>query len=241
MDNRYDTSRFERCCGELGIRLGKKQLQDFLTYYEYLTEQNQVMNLTSITEFEEVVLKHFLDSLSIVKEIDLEACGTMIDVGTGAGFPGIPLKIVFPHLKVTLLDSLNKRVRFLNTLIEKLGYADVEAIHGRAEEYARNKAYRETFDLAVSRAVANLSSLSEYCLPFVKVGGKFVSYKSAEADEELAGAQRAVRILGGGTPEKVTFCLPESEIGRSLIVIEKKKGTPEKYPRRAGVPTKEPL
>ena len=226
---------------KIGLKLNEQQMEQFLIYYEYLIEKNEVMNLTAITEYEEVVLKHFVHSVSLIKVIDLEKVNTLIDVGTGAGFPGIPLKIVFPHLKVVLLDSLNKRILFLNELIDKLRFENITAIHARAEDAARKKEYREQFDLCVSRAVANLSSLSEYCLPFVKKDGYFISYKSTNIDIEIEGAKKAFYLLGGKLKEKKTFLLPDSEIGRALIVIKKERGTPLKYPRKAGMPSKEPL
>jgi 16S rRNA (guanine527-N7)-methyltransferase len=225
----------------LGINLSDRQVEDFMVYYEYLIEQNKVLNLTGITEFEEVMVKHFVDSLSIVKAVDIEKCNTLIDVGTGAGFPGLPLKIAYPHLQVVLLDSLNKRINFLNTVIDKIHIDGITSIHGRAEDIARMPEYREKFDLAVSRAVANLSSLSEYCLPFVKVNGCFISYKSKEVEEELKGAERAISILGGKIEKKEEFMLPDSDIGRSLVVIRKMKHISGKYPRKAGMPSKEPL
>lgn len=228
-------------CEELGITLNDRQIQDFMAYYEYLTEQNKLLNLTSITEFEEVMVKHFTDSLSIVKAVDMKQCKTLIDVGTGAGFPGLPLKIAYPHLQVVLLDSLNKRVNFLNTLIDKIQYKNIEAIHGRAEDMAKNSLYREKFDIAVSRAVANLASLSEYCIPFVKVNGWFISYKSTNIDEEIKSAEHAITVLGGKLKEKKDFLLPDSDIGRSLVMIHKEKHTSGKYPRKAGLPSKEPL
>lgn len=241
--SRYEeiTDGFIEKCRQLGIKLNDRQVQDFLTFYECLIEQNKVMNLTAITEFEEVLEKHFVDSLSIVEGVDMQAVESTIDVGTGAGFPGLPLKIAFPHLKVVLLDSLNKRVNFLNQLISRLQYTGITAVHGRAEDLARNKEHREAYDLCVSRAVANLSSLSEYCLPFVRTGGRFVSYKSVEIEEELDNARSAVHILGGKLIEKKDFLLPGSDLPRSLVIIQKVRNTPSKYPRKAGLPTKEPL
>ena len=165
----------------------------------------------------------------------------MMDVGTGAGFPGVPLKIAFPHLEACLLDSLKKRVNFLEETFDLLKLTDITAVHGRAEEYAKNKAYRESFDLCVSRAVSNLATLSEYCLPYVKVGGSFISYKSGTVQEEAEQAEKAVKILGGKIRDVVYFSLPDSEIQRSLVVIEKVKSTSGKYPRKAGTPLKEPL
>lgn len=226
---------------ELSIVLNDKQIQQFEQYYNILVEWNKVMNLTAITEYEEVVEKHFLDSLTIVYAINMEKIETLIDVGTGAGFPGIPLKIAFPHLKVTLLDSLNKRIKFLNEVIDLLELDDIKAIHGRAEDYAKQAEYREQYDICVSRAVANLATLSEYCLPYVKVDGLFVPYKSGEIDEELKSSEKAVSILGGKVEEVVKFQLPGTDIGRSFVKIHKIKETKKKYPRKAGMPTKEPL
>ncbi len=232
---------FENKLNKLGITLTDKQKQQFDKFYELLVEWNKVMNLTGITEYEEVNEKHFVDSLSIVKAIDMESVESVIDVGTGAGFPGIPLKIAFPHLKVVLLDSLNKRINFLNEVIAELGLTDIKTIHGRAEDYAKQTEYREKFDLCVSRAVANLSTLSEYCLPYVSVDGMFVPYKSGEIDEELENSKKAVKILGGKTENVVKFQLPGTEIGRSFVKIRKIANTNKKYPRKAGLPAKEPL
>lgn len=225
----------------LGIELNDEQITQFNKYYEILVEWNKVMNLTGITEYDEVVEKHFVDSLSIVKALDVYKCETVIDIGTGAGFPGIPLKIAFPHLKITLLDSLNKRIKFLNTVIEELGLEDIETIHGRAEDFAKQIDYREQYNLCVSRAVANLSTLSEYCLPYVKVNGMFVPYKSGEIDKELNNAEKAVSILGGKLVDTIKFQLPGTDIGRSFVKIKKIKNTAKKYPRKAGLPSKEPL
>lgn len=239
--NRYDTGELSKGLQEYGIVLHDKQMGQFLTYYELLVEWNSFMNLTGITEYTEVVRKHFTDSLSLAGYIDLCKVHTVIDVGTGAGFPGIPLKIAFPHLKMTLLDSLKKRIGFLNHVIEVLELSEIDTVHGRAEDYARPDQLRESFDVCVSRAVANLSTLSEYCLPFVKTGGMFVSYKSEKVSEELEDAMGAIQLLGGGAGIKNDFILAGSDFHRSLILIQKQKKTPLKFPRKAGLPSKEPL
>lgn len=230
----------EKFCN-LDIQLSDIQISQFIEYYEILISWNKVMNLTGITEYEEVVEKHFIDSLTIVNKMKLSDVNSVIDIGTGAGFPGIPLKIVYPHLKVTLLDSLNKRIKFLNEVIEKLELQCIETIHGRAEDFAKQNTYREQYDLCVSRAVANLSTLSEYCLPYVKVGGCFIPYKSGDVDQEIVDSKNAINILGGKVKEIYKFELPETDIKRSLIVIDKVKTTANKYPRKAGMPSKEPL
>ena len=217
------------------------QQEQFDTYYRILVEWNKVMNLTGITEYDEVNEKHFLDSLMIVKSFDMSKVFSIIDIGTGAGFPGIPLKIVFPEIQVVLLDSLNKRIRFLDEVIQQLGLEKIETIHGRAEDFAKKTQYREKFDFCVSRAVANLAILSEYCLPYVKIGGYFVSYKSEDIDKEVEQAENSVQILGGTVEEVKKFKLPGTEIGRSIIKIKKIKPTAKKYPRKAGLPAKEPL
>ena len=237
----YDLTILEEGCRELGITLDEIQKKQFTDFYEYLVEKNKVMNLTGITEFQEVLVKHFLDSLACVKAVDMSRIKRIMDIGTGAGFPGVPLKIAFPHLETCLLDSLKKRVNFLEETFQMLKLENITAIHGRAEEYAKNKQYRETYDLCVSRAVSNLATLSEYCLPYVKTGGYFISYKSGTVQEEVEQAQKAVKILGGKIQDVVYFQLPDSEIQRSLVVIEKIKATPGRYPRKAGTPLKEPL
>lgn len=235
----YNTTKFFDRLNELGITLSDNQIHQFLKYYELLIEKNKVMNLTAITEFDEVIEKHFLDSLQIAQYIDLNKEVSIIDVGTGAGFPGLPLKIVFPEIEVVLLDSLNKRINFLNEVIDELGLKKITALHGRAEDYGKNKEYREQFDYCVSRAVANMSSLSEYCLPFVKVGGSFIPYKSGNIDEELENAKRAVFLLGGKIEKVERFALSDAQ--RSFVFIKKEQNTAKKYPRKAGLPTKEPL
>lgn len=237
----YNTDIFKKDLALLGVSLSEEQLGQFIRYYELLAEWNGRVNLTAITEYNDVLKKHFVDSLSLVKAIDLNGFRTLIDVGTGAGFPGLALKIAFPYLRVTLLDSLNKRIEFLNAVIRELGITGAETVHGRAEDYARPGKLRETFDLCVSRAVANLSSLCEYCLPFVKQQGLFIAYKSGNVSQEIAGAEKAIQLLGGRRKERIEFVLPDSDMGRSLLVIEKERTTPVKYPRKAGLPGREPL
>lgn len=236
---KYDFTKFRNSMNSIGIELTDSQLNAFETYYDMLIDRNKVMNLTAITEFDEVMDKHFLDSVYLFRSIEFEADYKLIDIGTGAGFPGIPLKIVFPELKITLLDSLNKRVGFLNDVIDELNLNDIEAIHGRAEDIARDKAYRTSYDIAVSRAVANLSTLSEYCLPFVKIGGKFVSYKSGDCADEVDNAKAAIHLLGGKINKIDEFSY--SNNSRSFIVIDKVMNTSNKYPRKAGLPSKKPL
>lgn len=238
---KYDLSKLKAGIDVLGITLNDQQISQFVQYYELLVEWNGFMNLTAITEFDEVCTKHFIDSISLCKVIDCHKEYSVIDVGTGAGFPGVPLKIVFPSLKITLLDSLGKRVKFLNEVIEKLGLENIKAIHGRAEDFAKPDLLREKFDICVSRAVANLSTLSEYCLPYVKVDGFFVSYKSEKITEEMKAADHAIAILGGEIYEQKEFTLPFTNIYRNLFVIKKVMNTPKKYPRKAGLPSKQPL
>lgn len=245
------TESFFARAKSMNIELNHNMLEQFQTYYNMLVDWNTRMNLTAITEYEDVLLKHFIDSISLihfkeafsdqenVPDLQQELC--LIDVGTGAGFPGIPLKIVYPNLKITLLDSLDKRVRFLNEVIDALGLKDIEAVHGRAEDFAAMPEYREQFDFAVSRAVANLSTLSEYCLPFVKKGGFFVPYKTETLEEELSAAKNAIFLLGGKYIGTSNYVLPDSDIKRSLCIIEKRENTSKKYPRKAGLPSKKPL
>ena len=235
------TDRFLKSLEKLNIHLNEKQVYQFMKYYEMLIETNKVMNLTAITDFDEVIDKHFVDSLALIQAMDLNKELKVIDVGTGAGFPGIPLKIAFPELDILLLDSLNKRIHFLDQVISELGLENIQTIHGRAEDFGKNPLYREKFDLCVSRAVANLSTLSEYCVPFVKVDGYFISYKSGKVQEELDASRHAVDILGGKVEKCLNYALADTDMERSLVVIHKLKPTKKAYPRKAGKPSKEPL
>lgn len=224
-----------------GIDLNDFQLNQFRRYYEMLVEKNKVMNLTAITERAEVIDKHFVDSLALVKTgVDLTD-QKILDLGTGAGFPGIPLKIAFPNLRITLLDSLNKRVRFLNEVIDVLELKDINAIHGRAEDFAKQKEYREQFDYVVSRAVANLSVLSEYCVPYVREKGYFLPYKSGNIKEELDQSKKAIQVFGGLVEDIVSFEIPDTGLSRTILKIRKEKLTPKRFPRKAGLPAKEPI
>lgn len=235
----YNTEKFRQGLVNLKLELTEKQIEQFLKYYEMLIEKNKVMNLTAITEYDEVIEKHFLDSISLCQVYDLSKQVKILDMGTGAGFPGIPLKIAFPEVEITLADSLNKRIKFLDEVVVELGLEKVTTVHARAEELARNKEHRENYDLVVSRAVANLSTLGEYCIPFVKMGGNFISYKSGEIDEEVNAAGKAIKILGGQIKDVYKFDLSDQK--RSFVNIEKIKTTPKTYPRKAGTPSKEPL
>ena len=219
--------------------LSENMQQQFEDYMKLLLEWNEKINLTAITEEDDIILKHFVDSLTILKYI--EQGKTIVDVGTGAGFPGIPVKIAIPDTKVTLVDSLNKRILFLKDVIEKLGLQSIETLHFRAEEFGQNKKYRESFDIATSRAVANLSTLVEYLLPLVKVGGTCICMKGSEVKEELENAKKAITILGGKIETVEEFTLPESDIKRNIVIIKKVNATPNKYPRKSGTPAKEPI
>lgn len=225
----------------IGIPIKERQIQQFHMFYEILIEKNKVMNLTGITDKEQVIRKHFVDSILLMKEHCFENISTCMDVGTGAGFPGIPLAIMNPDIRFVLLDSLNKRIQFILEVKDKLGLTNLEAYHGRAEEFGKMPEYREQFDICVSRAVANLSSLSEFCIPFVKPSGYFISYKSQAVEEEMDAAKNAVSLLGGEYEDMISFSLPGTDIFRSFVVIQKIKNTPEKYPRGSGKILKKPL
>lgn len=233
-------------CNKINIEISDDQINCFEKYYELLIEKNKVMNLTAITEKEDVIVKHFIDSIALIpyltdKGININNKLKIIDIGTGAGFPGLPLKIMMPDVKFTLLDSLNKRVSFLNEVIDELKLKDIEALHGRAEDYASDNKYREKYDICVSRAVANLSTLSEYCIPFVKEDGFFISYKAGESEEEINNSKNAIKILGGKINKVEEFVLPGTDVSRVFVFIRKQELTDKKYPRKAGVPAKKPL
>lgn len=239
MEKKIFNKKMEELAKEINIEFSVEQLKKFHRYKELLLEWNEKMNLTAITDPEEIILKHFIDSLTILKEIkDNEK---VVDVGTGAGFPGIPLSIMNETIKITLVDSLNKRLIFLQNVIDELKLENVKIVHSRAEDFGKNKNYRETFDIAVSRAVANLSTLSEYLIPLIKINAKCICMKASEADEEIENAKKAIKVLGGAINRIDKFNLPKSDIGRTIIIISKEKGTPNKYPRKAGIPSKEPI
>lgn len=239
----YDLDEFYKDLNELNLELTERQIEQFIVYYEMLVEKNKVMNLTGITDFKEVLKKHFIDSLSFVKSFSIADKDkiSLIDIGTGAGFPGLPIKIAFPNIKVTLLDSLNKRIDFLNEVIDELGLDNIETIHSRAEDFIKIDNVRESYDLCCSRAVANLSVLLEYCIPYLKIGGKFISYKSEKVNDEILSAQSAIDILGCKLEKQFDFNLPNSTIYRNIVVFSKESNTPLKYPRKAGLPVKKPL
>jgi len=223
----------------LSIDFSVEQISKFYKYMNMLIEWNEKINLTAIIEPNDIILKHFIDSITIYKDIKDDS--SVVDVGTGAGFPGIPLAIMNESLKITLVDSLNKRLIFLQEVINELNLKNVELVHARAEEFGQNKKYREKFDVATSRAVANLSTLSEYLIPLVKLNGKIVCMKASEAEEEIKQAKKAINVLGGTIKNIEKFNLPQSDIGRTIIIIEKNRNTPNKYPRKAGTPSKEPI
>ncbi len=224
-----------------GINPDDKMLNDFKIYREILVDWNQKMNLTGIEEEKEVYVKHFLDSVSAIKNNYIKDNMSLIDVGTGAGFPGLPLKIALKSLNVTLLDSLNKRINFLQEVCKNINIFDVDFIHGRAEDFGKDENYREKFDIATARAVAGLPVLMEFCVPFVKVGGYFICLKGPNADLELEESKNAMEILGVEFIEKIDVKLPEYDLNHNILVFKKIKSTPEKYPRKAGKPSKSPI
>lgn len=224
---------------QISIDLTEKQVIDFYEYMNLLLEWNEKINLTAITEMDDVILKHFIDSITILK--NLKENDSIIDVGTGAGFPGIPVAIMNSNINSTLLDSLNKRIMFLDEVCKKLELKNIKTIHGRAEDFGQDNKTREKYDIAVSRAVANLATLSEYLLPFVKVGGICICMKGPDAEKEIEDAKFAIKELGGKIEKIDNFILPDSDIERNIIIIRKIKGTPKKYPRKAGTPSKTPL
>lgn len=226
---------------KIGYEPDDRQCEQLNDFHKVLCEWNEFMNLTGITEYEDVVIKHFVDSLAVNCVYQFKNTDRVVDIGTGAGFPGIPLKIMYPEVSFTLLDSLNKRIKFLDEVIRLDSLQNIETLHGRAEDYAKNKEYREQFDVCVSRAVANLATLSEYCLPYVKVGGVFIAYKAGQIEDELASCGRAVQLLGGEITDVHKLRLPDTDIDRTFVVIKKMAATSKKYPRKAGLPSKEPL
>ena len=223
----------------LNIELSDLQLEQFYKYMNILIEWNKIINLTSIVEPKDIITKHFIDSLTILNKIHKN--DTIIDVGTGAGFPGIPIKIAFPTTKIVLLDSLNKRIKFLNEVISKLQLKDIETIHGRAEDYGRNKSHRENYDLAIARAVAPLNILLEYLMPFVKVKGTCLCMKGSNSKDEILNSKNAIKLLGGELVETGEFYIPNTDIKRNIIQINKIRNINNKYPRKAGTPSKNPL
>lgn len=239
-------NRLLEICNKINIDISEGQIKQFEKYYEFLVEKNKFMNLTAITEKEDVIVKHFIDSIAVIpylKEMGFfeKENLSIIDIGTGAGFPGIPLKIMLPDVNFTLLDSLNKRVAFLNEVVDLLGLDKINPVHGRAEDFASNNLYREKYDLCVSRAVANLSTLSEYCIPFINNNGLFISYKAGDSEEEINNSKNAIKLLGGKIRKVEEFVLPESDANRVFVIVKKISSTDKKYPRKAGIPSKKPL
>jgi len=230
----------KKYASEINVPLDDNALEQFSVYMQQVLDWNEKINLTSITEREEFITKHFCDSLSVFSAVDIKKGAKVIDIGTGAGFPGLPMKIARPDIKLTLLDSLNKRIKFLSEVVLSSDLLCSETIHGRAEDYSKLNEYRERYDIAVSRAVANLAALTEYCLPFVKVGGYFISMKGPEYKDELEQSKNAIDILGGAVEDVVSLTLPDGSI-RNIIKIKKVKNTPSKYPRRGVKINKTPL
>lgn len=240
MKKRMKAETLKALFKEHDLQLSDQQTQQFIAYFHLLVSWNEKMNLTAITQWDEVIVKHFLDSVLSKEVIDFTTVERLIDIGTGAGFPGIPLKIMFPHLEVTLLDALNKRLNFLEHVVEELGLDQVTLIHGRAEDWAKTE-HRESYDLCVSRAVSQLNVLCEYCLPFIALGGSFVSYKGAKTMQELEDSHQAIDLLGGQLAYVTDEATLDNQVKRGFVVIKKVKVTPDKYPRRAGKPLKKPL
>ncbi|OOB78965.1 MAG: 16S rRNA methyltransferase G [Epulopiscium sp. Nuni2H_MBin001] len=230
-----------QAANKLNISLTTLQVEQLHSYKDLLLEWNKNINLTAITDEKEILTKHFLDCMTVNNAVNLNEVDSLVDIGTGAGFPGLVLKIVFPHLKVTLVDSLNKRLNFLNEVINNLELDDIECIHSRAEDLAKQKQYREHFDICAARAVANLATLSEYTLPFVKVGGYFIALKGQKIEEEVEQARKAIKILGGDLEEIVDAKVPETDLNHKIAKIKKVVKTPKQYPRKAGEPNKNPL
>lgn len=231
----------KEACNNEGLEFNEDMYNNFIKYKDLIKEWNQKINLTAITEDEEIIKKHFIDSIKVFKCSHVKNAKSIIDIGTGGGFPGIPMKIVNDKCNITLLDSLNKRINFLNLVIDDLSLNNIEAIHGRAEDYAKESKYRQKFDLAVSRAVANLTVLLELCLPYVKVGGHLVALKGPAIDDEIKDAGNALKILGGKIEDIIAVDIEGSDLNHNLLVIKKVKDTPNKYPRKAGMVTKNPL
>lgn len=227
-------------CRKIGVELNQAQLKQFMTYKDMLVEWNEKMNLTAINDDREIILKHFVDCLALCSGADMSG-KKIIDVGTGAGFPGVPVKIACPDIDITLLDSLNKRITFLNELTKALELEKTDCVHMRAEDGGNDKGLRESFDMCISRAVANLAVLCEYCLPFVRVGGMFISMKGPDVSQEISEAEKAIKVLGGEISEIKKVSIPETDINHSLIIIKKIRSTPSKYPRKAGKVKKEPI
>lgn len=228
-------------CNEVGLDLTETQYNQFIKYMRLLQEWNEKINLTAIIEDEEVIKKHFIDCIKIFKSEPIRNAKTLIDVGTGAGFPGLPIAIMNPNIQVTLLDSLNKRINYLNIVIRELGLKNVVTIHSRAEDGARNKQLREKFDIATSRAVANMAVLSEFCIPFVKVGGHFIALKGPAIEEELKEGQKAIEVLGGELINKIEYDIEKSDLNHNIVEIRKLKQCSNVYPRKAGTINKKPI
>ncbi|MCB2313141.1 16S rRNA (guanine(527)-N(7))-methyltransferase RsmG [Clostridium tagluense] len=224
-----------------GLEFNEKKYEQFMRYKDLIQEWNEKVNLTAIKEDEEIVKKHFIDSIKVFKFKELKSAKNIIDIGTGGGFPGIPMNLIKPEINIVLLDSLNKRINFLNEVIKELQLKNIKAIHGRAEDFAQEKQYREKFDVAVSRAVANLTVLSEFCIPYVKVGGYFVAMKGPAVEEEIKSSKNAIRMLGGHIEHIEKVQIEDSDFNHNLVIIRKIAETHKKYPRKAGMVTKNPL